>query len=183
MPSCLSPRFITGRWRVCCLHTSTPPHNCALSAHSGARQYRLPTAAPVGSAPSLARTRRPCRSFSPRKYWSFGGAPGANVSQILADSNNPANLAWQQAYTKWDAYASWESANGKYTVTGFAKNIGDKVVLANYTDPYVSLEAPKTFGLTFNAQFQASACMDNRAGGAQVPPAFYMDSKVGQAQT
>jgi iron complex outermembrane recepter protein len=88
-----------------------------------------------------------------QKYWSFGGAPGANVSQILADSNNPANLAWQQAYTKWDAYASWESADGKFTVTGFMKNIGDKVVLANYTDPYVSLEAPKTYGITFNANF------------------------------
>ncbi|MGC3983143.1 MAG: TonB-dependent receptor [Steroidobacteraceae bacterium] len=88
-----------------------------------------------------------------QKYWSFGGAPGANVSQILADSNNPNNLAWQQAYTKWDFLTSWSNADGKFTVTGYVKNLNNEVVLANYTDPYVSLEAPRTYGVTFNANF------------------------------
>lgn len=87
------------------------------------------------------------------RYWSFGGAPGANVSQILADESNPNNLAWQQQYTKWDAYTSWDNADGKLTLTGYVKNLSNKVVLANYTDPYVSLEAPRTYGVTFSANF------------------------------
>jgi iron complex outermembrane receptor protein len=98
--------------------------------------------------------------FTPRisgvykqKYWSFGGAPGANIAQILADESNPANLAWQQAYTTWDTYATWEKADGKFTVTGYMKNLGNKVILGNYTDPYVSLQAPKTYGLTLSASF------------------------------
>jgi hypothetical protein len=88
-----------------------------------------------------------------QKYWSFGGAPGANIGQILADSNNPANLAWQQAYTKWDFQTTWEKDDGRFSVTAYARNLSDEVVLANFTDPYVSIEAPKTYGITFSAQF------------------------------
>ena len=86
------------------------------------------------------------------KYWSFGGAPGANVSEIIRDQSS-ANLAWQQSYTKWDLYLGWQSADGKLGFNAYVKNVGNEVVLANYTYPYVSLEAPRTVGLIFNAQF------------------------------
>lgn len=88
-----------------------------------------------------------------QKYWSFGGAPGAAVSQILADSNNPNNLAWQQAYSKWDVFLGWDSADGRFNVNGYVKNIENEAVLANYTAPYVSLEAPRTYGVTFSASY------------------------------
>jgi iron complex outermembrane recepter protein len=87
------------------------------------------------------------------KYWSFGGAPGANVTQILADSNNPNNLAWQQSYTKWDLYLGWDTADSKFNINGYVKNVQNKAILANYTDPYVSLEAPRTYGVTFSGHF------------------------------
>jgi iron complex outermembrane receptor protein len=85
------------------------------------------------------------------KYWSFGGAPGANISQILADQSS-ANLAWQQSYTKWDLFLNWQTADGKIGVNAYVKNVGNEVVLANYTYPYVSLEAPRTVGLIVSAQ-------------------------------
>ena len=85
------------------------------------------------------------------KYWSFGGAPGANVSEIIRDQSS-SNLAWQQAYTKWDAYLGWQSADGKLGFNAYVKNVGNEVVLTNYTYPYVSLEAPRTVGLIINAQ-------------------------------
>ncbi|MFO1409171.1 MAG: TonB-dependent receptor [Steroidobacteraceae bacterium] len=85
------------------------------------------------------------------KYWSFGGAPGANVSEIIRDQSS-ANLAWQQAYTKWDAYLGWQSADGKLGVNAYVKNVGNEVILQNYTYPYVSLEPPRTVGLIINAQ-------------------------------
>jgi iron complex outermembrane receptor protein len=111
-----------------------------------------------------------------QKYWSFGGAPGADVTQILADSDNPANLAWQQAYTTWDAYTTWENDSGKLTITGFMKNIGNKVILANYTAPYVSLQAPKTYGFTFNANFYVSTWVVSRAGEVQTSPALFISA-------
>jgi iron complex outermembrane receptor protein len=85
-----------------------------------------------------------------QKYWTFGGAPGAVLSDILADSNR---IEWQQAYTKWDAYSSWENADGKFTVTGYVRNLNKEVVMANYGGTYVSLEAPRTWGVTFSANF------------------------------
>jgi len=86
------------------------------------------------------------------RYWSFGGAPGANISQILADQSS-ANLAWQQSYSKWDLFLGWQTADGKIGVNAYVKNVANEVVLANYTYPYVSLEAPRTVGLIVNAQF------------------------------
>lgn len=84
------------------------------------------------------------------KYWSFGGAPGANVSQILADSSS-SDLAWQQSYLKLDLSLDWQSADGKFDINYYVKNATNKVVLANFTGTYVSLEAPRMIGVVFNA--------------------------------
>lgn len=84
------------------------------------------------------------------RYWSFGGAPGANISQILADASNPNDLAWQQQYSKWDVFLGWTSADGKFDVNAYVKNVQDKVVMANYAGAYVSLEAPRTSGVVFS---------------------------------
>lgn len=84
------------------------------------------------------------------RYWSFGGGPGADVSGILADKSR---IEWQQAYSKWDAYTSWDKADGKFTVTGYVKNLENEAVMANYGGDYVSLEAPRTYGVTFSANF------------------------------
>jgi iron complex outermembrane recepter protein len=83
------------------------------------------------------------------KYWSAGGSGGISVSDILNDSSSK-NLAWQQAYTKWDFNLGWTSADGKLGVNGYVKNLTNEVVLANYTYPYVSLEDPRTIGLIFS---------------------------------
>ena len=85
------------------------------------------------------------------RYWSFGGSPGANVSQILADTSS-SDLAWQQAYTKLDAYLDWESADGKLSANVYVKNAINRVIMTNYTYPYVSLDAPRTFGIILSAR-------------------------------
>lgn len=84
------------------------------------------------------------------KYWTFGGSPGAVLSNILTDSSR---IEWQQSYVKWDAYTSWANADGKFTVTGYVRNLSNKVVMANYSGDYVSLEAPRTYGVTLSANF------------------------------
>lgn len=84
------------------------------------------------------------------KYWSFGGAPGANITAILADTSN---IAWQQAYSWVDAYLTWEKADGKFSVNGYVKNVGNQVVLTNYGGSYASLDAPRTYGVIVQANF------------------------------
>lgn len=86
------------------------------------------------------------------RYWSFGGAPGANVSQIVQNPGDTTNLAWQQGYTKWDAYLGWQSSDGKLGINGYVKNLTNEIILVNYTAPYVSLEPPRTVGLIISAQ-------------------------------
>ncbi|MFT3907482.1 MAG: TonB-dependent receptor [Steroidobacteraceae bacterium] len=85
-----------------------------------------------------------------QRYWSFGNGPGANLQSILADTSN---LAWQQAYNTFDAYLGWDSADGRFTVNAYMKNVGNEVVLTNYGGSYVSLDAPRTFGVIFQASF------------------------------
>lgn len=92
------------------------------------------------------------------KYWTQGGAPapgGFDIRTALADGN----FTRQDAYTLWNAYASWASADGRFTVNGYVKNIENKPIQTNIGgEPgssvlYVSLDAPRTFGVSFGASF------------------------------
>ncbi|MFT3907519.1 MAG: TonB-dependent receptor [Steroidobacteraceae bacterium] len=98
-------------------------------------------------------------TFTPRiegtykdTYWSVGelGVPGApTISAVIADTHS---LYWQPSYTKWDAYGTWQSADGKFTLTGYVKNLTDKVIMTAYGQA-VLLAAPRTFGVTVSAYF------------------------------
>ncbi len=79
------------------------------------------------------------------KYWSQGGGPGANVV-------NP-GAAYQKAYTKLDAYTTWQSADGRWSMTGYMKNLANEVIQINYGSQDVQLDAPRTFGATLNVNF------------------------------
>jgi iron complex outermembrane receptor protein len=92
------------------------------------------------------------------KYWAQGngisiGAWGA------ATAFDPGSPLEQRAYTLWNANLIWSSAAARYTVGGYVHNIRRKVVMTNVgADPsnqlaYVSLEPPRTFGVTFSAAF------------------------------
>jgi iron complex outermembrane receptor protein len=94
------------------------------------------------------------------KYWSLGtggvnGFPGVNV--VLDAANRPDRpqyyLAWQQAYTKWDFLTSWDNADGRFSVTGYVRNLTDEIVMVGYTYPTVSLDNPRTWGATISARF------------------------------
>lgn len=82
-------------------------------------------------------------------YWSMGGGPGANI----------ADTAWctQAAYILWNAYLSYNSADGQFTVSAYAKNIQNKPILTNVggegAAKTVSLAAPRTFGVVCSARF------------------------------
>ena len=73
------------------------------------------------------------------------------VNDIIKNSGS-SNLAWQQNYTKWDVYLGWDSADGKLGVNAYVKNLSNVVTLANYTAPYVSIDAPRTFGIVANVR-------------------------------
>lgn len=79
------------------------------------------------------------------KYWSQGGGPGANIVAPGA--------AYQQAYSLWNVYTSYQSADGKWTLTGYVKNATEEVVQINYGTQDVQLGAPRTFGATLNVSF------------------------------
>jgi iron complex outermembrane recepter protein len=82
-------------------------------------------------------------------YWSMGGGPGADIAHH-EDAN-------QAAYTLWNAYLTWNSADGQFNVNAYAKNIQNKPILTNVgaESGYktVTLAAPRTFGMVFSARF------------------------------
>jgi len=92
------------------------------------------------------------------RYWSLGGGgPGNSGVNVIAnagtDPSSPYYLAWQQAYATWDGSLAWDKADGRFTVTGYVKNLTNEVVLTGYTYQYVSIAAPRTWGATFVANF------------------------------
>lgn len=92
------------------------------------------------------------------RYWSLGGGgPGNSGVNVIAragrDPSSPYYLAWQQAYATWDFTTAWDKADGKFTVTGYVRNLTNEVVMSGYTYQYVSLAAPRTWGATFVANF------------------------------
>ena len=92
------------------------------------------------------------------RYWSLGGGgPGNAGVNVIAnagtDRSSPYYLAWQQAYATWDGSIAWDKADGKFTVTGYVKNLTNEVVLSGFTYQYVSIAAPRTWGATFVANF------------------------------
>jgi iron complex outermembrane recepter protein len=85
------------------------------------------------------------------KYWSLGGAPGANIA-------NP-GLSYQDGASQFNAYASWSSSDHDWSVNGYVRNIGDKAIQTNFSPPfggaatYVTLAPPRTFGVSVSAHF------------------------------
>jgi iron complex outermembrane recepter protein len=84
-------------------------------------------------------------------YWSQGGGPGANIINP-GDSN-------QAAYTLLNGYLNWNSADGKFNINAYIKNIQNKAILSNYGSPeggggasYVTLLPPRTFGAVVNVR-------------------------------
>jgi hypothetical protein len=59
----------------------------------------------------------------------------------------------------WNAYLTWQSSDSKCTLTGYMRNIKNEAVQTNIGgEPgspvtYVSLDAPRTFGVRLNASF------------------------------
>jgi iron complex outermembrane recepter protein len=82
-------------------------------------------------------------------YWSMGGGPNADIA-------NTAN-ATQAAYTLWNAYLTWNSADGQFNVNAYVKNIQNKPILTNLGSEAgyktVTLAAPRTLGVVFSARF------------------------------
>jgi iron complex outermembrane receptor protein len=92
-------------------------------------------------------------------YWSYGGAgtfQGFDIRNAL-DSGSPIR---QDSYTLWNASLAWESADGRFTVTGWIRNINDDPILLNVGgEPgsaiaYVSLNPPRTYGITLSGRLQ-----------------------------
>ncbi len=102
-------------------------------------------------------------SFSPSinlvykdKYWTQSGAPAPGPLDPRS-ALDEGSIVRQDAYTLWNAYLNWTSADGKFTLSGYMKNIADEVVMTNIGgEPgtpltYVSLDAPRTFGFAIRA--------------------------------
>jgi iron complex outermembrane recepter protein len=86
------------------------------------------------------------------EYWSMGGGPGADIKNHAK--------ATQAAYTLWNAYLTWNSADGQFNVNAYVKNIQNKPILTNLGNETgfidyntVTLAPPRTFGVVFSASF------------------------------
>lgn len=96
------------------------------------------------------------------KYWSASGG-AANIwtiNQALQNGygrfneNGTVNLAVQPAYSLLDFFTTWRGADGKFTVTGYVRNIENEPILRNTNgSTAVTLSAPRTYGMTFSANF------------------------------
>ena len=85
-------------------------------------------------------------------YWSQGGGPGANIV-MPGDSI-------QDAYTLLNAYLNWTSADDRFNISAYVKNIENEAIKTNLgvePDPtapqYLSLAPPRTFGAVLSVRF------------------------------
>jgi iron complex outermembrane recepter protein len=81
-------------------------------------------------------------------YYSSGGGPAAA-------SPDPAE-AYQDAYELYNFYLNWNSADGKFNINAYVKNIQNTPVLTNYGPEgmnSVTLLPPRTFGMVFSVKF------------------------------
>lgn len=94
------------------------------------------------------------------EYWGQGNSPapaGVTVNPKSALDNG--SILRQDAYSLWNAFLNWRNADGKFSATAFVKNIQNEAIQLNIggegpsTPNYVSLDAPRTFGLTLSASF------------------------------
>lgn len=89
------------------------------------------------------------------EYWSSGFGGGVNLS---SDASTFARGV-QPAYNLYNGYLNWQAADSKFNVSGYVKNITNEAVLLNYNAGrgvaynFVSLDAPRTYGVTFSANF------------------------------
>lgn len=104
------------------------------------------------------------------KYWTLNG-PSANIglaNQAMQSgygryySNGTFAAGIQPSYSLFDAYTTWQAADGKYSLAAYVKNIESEPILAGASTTTVNgvaiprqvyLLAPRTFGLTFSANF------------------------------
>ncbi|MGC3981859.1 MAG: TonB-dependent receptor [Steroidobacteraceae bacterium] len=80
-------------------------------------------------------------------YWTAGFPTGVRAVTNIQDD-----------YNLYNAYLSWQSADGKFSVNGYVKNIESTPVLLNQgsrpgTAVAVSLDAPRTYGLVVSGNF------------------------------
>jgi len=80
-------------------------------------------------------------------YYSSGGGPAATKPDP--------DESYQDAYELYNFYLNWTSADDRFTISGYVKNIGNTPILSNYSSEgmqTVSLLAPRTFGVTFTVK-------------------------------
>ena len=106
-------------------------------------------------------------------YWIAGGGPNGASASAIANATIAINsgVFWgtvQPSYSLVNAYATWESSDGKWSINGYVSNIGNKAILVDggpsvtaastpgnvvVTGGSVTLSAPRLYGLTVSANF------------------------------
>ena len=71
--------------------------------------------------------------------------------QFIAPNN--AGFATQKAYFAGDLTLGWASANGRFGLTGYVKNVTNKAVKTGYFVGYLTVAPPRTYGFTATARF------------------------------
>ncbi|MGC3980599.1 MAG: TonB-dependent receptor [Steroidobacteraceae bacterium] len=89
------------------------------------------------------------------EYWSSGFGAGINLSSDAASFARGV----QPAYDLYNGYLNWQSADSKFNISSYVKNITNEAILLNYNAGrgvaynFVSLDAPRTYGVNFSANF------------------------------
>ena len=65
----------------------------------------------------------------------------------------PGSATLMHAYATGDLMASWESANRRYGLSAFVKNVNDKMIKQSEFFGYAQVQAPRTYGLIAKVSF------------------------------
>jgi iron complex outermembrane receptor protein len=85
--------------------------------------------------------------------WNLTGRIDLRYKDEQFVAPNIEDVAKQDAYTTGDLTLSWRSASDNMNVSAFVKNINDEAVKTGYFVGYVTVGAPRTYGMNFTYNF------------------------------
>lgn len=75
------------------------------------------------------------------------------VYPTFAADITPSASTVMPGYATGDLFLSWASANRRYSLTGYVKNVNDKLIKSSEFFGYGQVQAPRTYGVTASVKF------------------------------
>ncbi len=87
-------------------------------------------------------------------YVEAGVSARYNSGYLLSSYGDDYATRYRQpSFTKYDAQLAWHSADGRYTVQGFVKNLSDVITAETRQPGSINIGEPRTYGVRVSAKF------------------------------